>query len=156
MKFQMTFSAVFLLFRAGFICKIICKFKLKYSFTNQFPNSKKRLKHLQNPMVFKDCHLLQIQIITNAELAPTICMFAIFYKIWCYQMLTSVCNPCQALTPQPKVQQFSFYDFPKTYLRLRVAHFLEHPVQCSVNNFACKSCVISHYFLESMQIFVFM
>ena len=36
-------------------------------------------------MVFKDCHLLQIQIITNAELAPTICMFAIFYKIWCYQ-----------------------------------------------------------------------
>ena len=85
MKFQMTFSAVFLLFRAGFICKIICKFKLKYSFTNLFPNSKKRLTHLQIPMVFKDCHLLQIQIITNAELAPTICMFAIFYKIWCYQ-----------------------------------------------------------------------
>ena len=43
-------------------------------------------------MVFKDCHLLQIQIITNAELAPTICMFAIFYKIWCYQTDKSACE----------------------------------------------------------------
>ena len=40
-------------------------------------------------MVFKNCHLLQIQIITNAEFAPTICIFAIFYKICCYQMFIS-------------------------------------------------------------------
>ena len=88
-KVNETFSTVFLLFWDGFICKIICKFEFKYSLTDYFPNLKIWLKHLQIPMVFKDCHLLQIQMIPNAELAPTICLFAIFYKIWCYQMLMS-------------------------------------------------------------------
>ena len=37
-------------------------------------------------MVFKNCQFLKIQITTNAELTPTIFIFAIFYKIWCYQM----------------------------------------------------------------------
>ena len=81
MKFQMIFSTVFLLLRAGFICEIICKFEFKYSLTNYFPNLKIWLNHLQIPMAFKDCQLLQIQITTIAELAPTICIIAIFYKI---------------------------------------------------------------------------
>ena len=74
------------IFLDGFICEIICKFEFKYSLTNYFPNLKIWLNHLQIPMAFKDCQLLQIQITTIAELAPTICIIAIFYKIWFYQM----------------------------------------------------------------------
>ena len=55
-------------------------------------------------MVFKDCHLLQIQIITNAELAPTICMFAIFYKIWCYQTDKSDYSTAECFVQQLKDQ----------------------------------------------------
>ena len=91
-------------------------------------------------MVFKDCHLLQIQIITNAELAPTICMFAIFYKIWCYQtdksgpsyLSTSLVSKCQEFQSQTLHQTL-----PSLVVKIDVQH-VHDPLTCRRGRDICR------------------